>query len=347
MRCMCKTRDLRLAFQTSLTMTLLLATALVAQTAQWRSFGSPTDGFRALFPAEPEVSRTNVPVGNGSVELRSYVAEAGSTALYIGVCDYGTNGAARNPEELLTNAKYGAVDHANAHILSEKKIGIGTGNGDPRPGVEFEAESDKLHFTVRMFVVDGVLYQTMVATPLNEKFTDTVRFLDSFEPLPQARAVAAAPSPTPDWQTYRYPLEGFSADFPFLPSMAKQSISTDAGEIELRTYVAEDSSTALIAAVCDYGASAAGKDPETLLEGAKKGAINNLKAQLASEKTIELGSHHGIEFEADSDSVHVSARIYLAGAMLYQTIVASPLHARYAGTARFLDSFQVLGSSGK
>jgi hypothetical protein len=338
MRLNCKTRSLRFALVLAVAL-LSIAAGLAAQTPQWKSFGSPSDGFRALFPSEPEVTKSSVPVNGDTFELRSYIAEVGSTALYVGVCDYRAKGVAADPEDLLSNAKKGAVEHMNAHILSEKKIAL-----DANHGVSFEAESDRLHFSVRMFMAGGVLYQVMVSEPLSEKFADTARFLDSFELLPHQPAAATA---SPDWKPYPYPSDGFSASFPSQPIMEKQNISTDAGLFELRTYVAKDSNVALIAAVCDYGATAAGKDPEDLLEGAKKGAINNLKAHIIGEKKVSLSVNHGVQFEADNAADHISARIYLAGTTLYQTIVISPINGHYAATARFLDSFQLLDRPNK
>jgi hypothetical protein len=285
--------------------------------------------------------------------LRSYVAEAGSTALYIGVCDYGAKGAAADPDDMLSRAEKGAVEHMSAHMLSEKKIALDTrngiaGHGPASHGVEFEAESDQMHFTIRMYMTGGMLYQAMVTSPLNEKFADTARFLDSFQLLPRQTAEAATPvAAATDWKPYTYPTDGFSASFPSAPTMQKQNVTTDAGTFELRTYIAEDSSAAFIGAVCDYGATAAGKDPDALLDDAQKGAINNLKAHLLTEKKIAFGANHGVEFEADSDTAHISARIYLAGTALYQVIVAGPLKARPADTARFLDSFQLIDRAGK
>jgi hypothetical protein len=256
------------------------------------------------------------------------------------VCDYGAKGAAANPDEMLASAKQGAVDHMSAHIVAEKKIALGS-----KPGVEFQAESDKLHFTARMYMAGGVLYQTMVATPLNEKYADTARFLDSFELLPpDGPGPAAGPdtAAAADRKQYRYGGDGFSAWFPSPPVLQNQKINTEGGPVDLRTYVVENPPGALIAAVCDYGTAAAGKDPDVLLEDARKGAVDNLKGHLASEKKIALGAYHGIEFEADSDTAHVSARVYLVGTTLYQMIVASPANARSADTARFLDSFQLI-----
>ncbi len=348
-----KTRCVQLALAAGL---LSLASVLAAQTPEWKPFDSSLDGFHALFPSDPEVSKNSVQARGNTYELRSYVFEAGTTALYIGVCDYGPKGAAKDPDALLSSAEKGAVEHLSARIISEKNIRPDAGRSDTgRDGaghsVEFEAENDKMHFTVRMYVAGGMLYQVMVASPLNEKFADTDRFLDNFQLLPRQAADAATPAAAAtDWKPYPYSSGGFSASFPSPPTMEKQNVTTDAGTFELRTYTAGNSSAAFIAAVCDYGGSAASKDPDMLLENAKQGAIGNLKARLLSEKKIALGTNdgvHGVEFEADSNSTHISARIYLAGTTLYQVIVAGPLNAGPADTRRFLDSFQLIDRPGK
>jgi hypothetical protein len=315
-----------------------------APAPQWQPFGSSTEGFHAFFPSAPEVSKDSVPVGSDTYELHSYVAESGSTALYVGVCDYGTKGLAAAPETLLASAKNGAVEHMNAHILSEKKITL-----DSSPGVEFEAESEKLHFTARMYIASGVLYQAMVATPLNEKYADTARFLDSFQliPRPPDEAAAAPAVPAPDWKPYPYPSDGFSASFPSAPTMEKQNVPTASGTFEIHTYTSEGNSAALIVAVCDYGSSAVGKDPQALLDGAKAGAIKNMKGTPGSETKITLGSNPGVAFEASNEGAHVSARIYLVGNVLYQMIVATPLSSSYPDSARFFDSFKLIERAAK
>jgi hypothetical protein len=336
MRSLERTRSLSFALGVTL---LWLASTLPAQTPPWKPFESSTDGFRADFPSDPEITKNSLPAAGDTFELRSYLVVAGSTALYIGVCDYGHKGASANPDALLASAKQGAVEHVHARILSERKIAL-----DAARGVAYEAESDTLHFSVRMYTAGGELYQVMVSSPLNERFADAARFLDSFQFLTRPVADAAAPaSPAPqDWKPYPYPADGFSASFPSAPVAGKQSISTGAGTFELRTYTAEDSSTELIAAVCDYGAVAQGKDPNTILEGAEKGAVDKSKSHLVSGSKITLGSNQGVAFEAENDSAHLSARIYLSGTTLYQLVIASPLNVPYAGTTKFLDSFQLL-----
>jgi hypothetical protein len=332
-------RCIRSASAFALALALLFRVpGLAAQTPTWKTFSSASDGFSAQFPSAPAVARNTVPVGADTYELRSFQAEENATEFYIGVCDYGARGISADASELLASAEKGAVDHMNAHILSERKTSLG-----PIAGLVFEAESDKLHFSVRMYKSAGVLYQVMVATSLAGQYTDAARFFDSFALIPRtAGATPAAPPPAPsDWKPYRFPTDGFSAAFPAQPVNAKQTIATNLGSFELRTYVAEDSRASLIAAVCDYGTTAAGKDPNVLIENAKTGAVTNLKAHIVSEKPADLDSlHKGIAFEAENGADHISARIYIVGSLLYQLIVIAPIQDQYAHAGRFLDSFQ-------
>jgi hypothetical protein len=334
-------RTLRLRVAPVLTL-LWIAATLGAQTADWKPFAYPADGFRALFPVAPEESNNSVPVGGSAFELHSYVAEVGNAVLYVGVCDYGAKGKAADPDDVLNGARKGVVENVGAHILTESKITLNDSHG-----LAVEAESDKLHLSIRIYMAGSVLYQTMVTAPLTEKFADTARFLDSFQltPRPAGKASASA-APAPDWKPYRYAADGFSASFPGEPEQDKQNVSTAAGTFELHTYATQDAAVTLIAAVCNYGAAAAGKDPGAVLDGAKNGAINNVKAHLISEKKITLGANPGVEFEAESDTAHISARLYLVGSTLYQTLVALPLNARYADTGRFLNSFQLAPRAG-
>jgi len=93
----------------------------------------------------------------------------------VGVCDYGARGRTADPVTLLDGAKRGAVEHLNAHFLTEKKIEL-----DSNPAVAFDAESDKLHFTVRMVLSDGLLYQMMVVSPLNQNMQIPTAFSTAF-----------------------------------------------------------------------------------------------------------------------------------------------------------------------
>jgi hypothetical protein len=156
-----------------------------------------------------------------------------------------------------------------------------------------------------------------------------------------AHSTAAAP-PAPGWQTYPYPADGFKAAFPSEPKLSTQNVDTQAGTFELRAYLVDMGATALYIGVCDYGDGMKDRDPQTVLEGAQGGAVNNLKGRLVSSKNITFGSYPGREFEAESDQMHVSVRIYLVGTVLYQSMVAYQVNTRYEYASRFLDSFQLI-----
>jgi hypothetical protein len=151
--------------------------------------------------------------------------------------------------------------------------------------------------------------------------------------------VAAQPG---DWKTYSYPEDGFRVSLPVPPEVEKSSVPTNLGMIQLHNYTATDNDTALYSGESDFGTTGAASDADTLLQGGKNGALTNSKSHLVSEKKIMLGAYHGLEFEGEGDAYHISARIYMVGSILYQTVVISPIGKQYAGSARFLDSFQLI-----
>ena len=144
------------------------------------------------------------------------------------------------------------------------------------------------------------------------------------------------------WNSHSYASEGFRASFPSAPDLQKRDVPTDAGSFQLRSYVAQDGAYALFVGVCDFGAQVNGRDPDTMLQGAKQGALTNSNSHLLSENRLTLGIYHGLQFEAESSEAHFSARIYMVGDTLYQTLVISPLGSIYADKARFLDSFELI-----
>jgi hypothetical protein len=104
----------------------------------------------------------------------------------------------------------------------------------------------------------------------------------------------------------------------------------------------EDGQAALFVGVCDYGTAISDRTPDQVLDGAQQGALDNVKAHLVRGKTILFGAYPGREFEADNDTMHFYARVYLVGTTLYQTLIAAPLGSPYASATSFLDSFQLI-----
>jgi hypothetical protein len=167
-------------------------------------------------------------------------------------------------------------------------------------------------------------------------------------PAASATKAATAPSAqTPTWKSYSYPVDGFTASYPSEPDLQKKDVPTDAGTFELRSYIGTDGDVAMFVGICDYGSKTEGQNPDDLLQGAKNGALQNSNSHLLTESKITLGIYHGLTFEAESDQAHFSARIYMVGSTLYQTLVVAPLGKPYANTTRFLDSFQLIPRTAK
>jgi hypothetical protein len=159
---------------------------------------------------------------------------------------------------------------------------------------------------------------------------------------PPGSAMSAPPAQPPDWKTYSFAADGFSASFPTDPVKQKRTVATDAGAVELRTYLAASDTVALYVGVCDYGEAASGGDPDAILEGAKNGAVANVNAHLIDSRKVTLGIYPGVAFEAAAEGAHFYGRIYLVGTTLYQAFVALQSNQPYPDTARFLDSFQLI-----
>ena len=159
---------------------LCCAAALGAQAPDWKAYKYADDGFSASFPSAPELSKRNVDTTAGAFELRSYIAQVGQSALFVGVCDYGAKTAGRDPDEVLQGTKSGALENSKSHLVREQKITLGIYHG-----LEFESESDatenKAHFYARIYFVGSTLYQTLTVSPVGTPYPDTVRFLDSFQ----------------------------------------------------------------------------------------------------------------------------------------------------------------------
>ena len=153
---------------------------------------------------------------------------------------------------------------------------------------------------------------------------------------------ATQPPPTPNWKSYSYSSDGFSASFPFDPKFSKTNVPTEKGNFELRAYLVEVSQAALYVGVCDYGSAISDRTPDQVLDGAQQGAMDNVKAHLVRGHRITLGGYPGREFESENDTQHFFARIYLVGTTLYQTLTVAPLGQPYDGVQRFLDSFQLI-----
>ena len=317
---------------------LTSAAALVAQTAEWKTYSYAEDGFLVSLPISPEVEKSSVPTDLGMIQLHNYTATDNDVALFASESDFGTTGAASDPHTLLQGGKNGALTNSKCHLVSEKKISLGAYHG-----LEFEGESDSYHISARIYMVGSILYQTMIVEPIGKPYAGSARFLNSFQLIPrvdsQGKPIVAQAA---EWKSYSYPADGFSASYPSEPALQTKDLSTAVGKLNLHSYLVQDATVALLVAVCDYGDSASGKPADPILDDAQTGAISNVQGHLVSGRKITLGGYPGRAYEAESSALHFSARIYLVGTTLYQILTAVPLGKTYPETMRFLDSFQIV-----
>jgi hypothetical protein len=118
---------------------------------------------------------------------------------------------------------------------------------------------------------------------------------------------------TPAWEPFASTTDGFRALFLTGPEVSRKNVPVGGDIFELRSHASESGVTALYASVCDYGAKGASADPKEMLSSAEKGAVDDMSAQILSEKKIALEANHRVEFEAQSDKLHFTVRMYMAG----------------------------------
>jgi hypothetical protein len=148
------------------------------QAAQFKTYSYPSDGFSVSCPSEPHLTKNNVPTPTGTVELRLYFAQDGQTGMFVTMDDRGIGGLDSDAE--LQRVKDGFLTASTSHLLSEKKIILGT-----HSGIEFEAESAIGHYSARFYLVGTKFYKTAVVSRIGQPYPDALRFLDSFQLIPQ------------------------------------------------------------------------------------------------------------------------------------------------------------------
>ncbi|HTX75057.1 MAG TPA: hypothetical protein VMD29_02545 [Terracidiphilus sp.] len=144
-----------------------------------------------------------------------------------------------------------------------------------------------------------------------------------------------------EWHTYSYPADGFSISAPAQPVTSRQDVADEERPMEMHNYVL-DLGTAALYASASENAMPATSNLDEALKGAENGAVESVHGHLVSDRRIALGSYPGVEMEADSDSAHFTARIYIVRSKLYLTLVISAPGKPYPDATRFLDSFRLL-----
>jgi hypothetical protein len=115
----------------------------------------------------------------------------------------------------------------------------------------------------------------------------------------------------------------FKIAFPGTPVLSSENVPTEVGNIEMKSFTYEKSATEIyIIAYSDYPSELVKQsDPETLLNGAKEGALTNQQATLKSDEKITLDGNPGYYFTAVKDTYHMCYKIFLKENRLYMMLM--------------------------
>lgn len=141
---------------------------------------------------------------------------------------------------------------------------------------------------------------------------------------------------------------GITVQMPGKPTKQTQTAQTPVGPINVNMLMVDKGSEAYMAAYNEFPAAAASqvKDPKSLLDNGRDGAIRNVNGKLTSEKPITLGSYPGRELAGEGTTqgkeVAFTARIYWANPRLVQVIyMREKSKSESPDGKKFLESLQI------
>ena len=146
-------------------------------------------GFTAQMPGKAEKQTQSVPTAVGAITFNTFSVEHRSEAFIVGYNDFPA-AATKNidPEQLLNNAKAGAVQNVGGKVTGEKSVTLAG-----YPGKEFVGEGvspqpdssgkrQEATFTARIYWASPRLYQILYIHPKGSASSETgQKFLDSFQ----------------------------------------------------------------------------------------------------------------------------------------------------------------------
>lgn len=145
-------------------------------------YRTPSGGFQVRFPdgKAPEVEEKTITGGGAAVHL--FKVQYGTSG-YIVTYDDFAKGSARTPQLILDGAREGVVETTGGTIDSERPLTL-----DGHPGLDLAVTATTSGITmrqrVRVFLVDGRLYQLIVVAPSWSGATVVEQeFFDSFKLL--------------------------------------------------------------------------------------------------------------------------------------------------------------------
>jgi hypothetical protein len=152
-------------------------------------------------------------------------------------------------------------------------------------------------------------------------------------------AITSCVAQTRNWTTHDYSDDGFSISLPSDPQINLQKDASS--NSQMRSYTIDLGQGALMIGVMRFGSMPA-KTPDAILQNGKNGALAQSKTHLVREKKIMLGAAPGLDFEAESDTLHIRAQVFLVGNTAYQLVESYLIGKPFDHAPEFFDSFRLI-----
>ncbi len=138
---------------------------------------------------------------------------------------------------------------------------------------------------------------------------------------------------------------GFSVLMPGTPKEQTMKIKSDRGVLDHTQFMVAEKTTFWMVSVIDYPADTPAELADKLLDGAVKGAVNNLKGKALREGSLPLENKYpGRQILLETEKVgFYRSHIFLVNNRLYQIVVRGPKEdVTSADATKYLESFKLV-----
>jgi len=144
------------------------------------------------------------------------------------------------------------------------------------------------------------------------------------------------------WKMVQPENGGFTCEMPGEAKKATQNVFTAAGPINVVTYSLEVPKGTYMVNATAIPRNAPAATTVQRLDGARDGAVKNVKGKLLSEKQIKLDRYPGRELLIEPrQGVYIHQRIFMVEDRLIQAVAVSPSKEATEDIARFFNSVKL------
>ena len=145
---------------------------------QWQEFTSEDGGFSVLMPGKPEEETLRQESEGVEIASDMYRVQADNVSYMVLITPLQEEALALDPAEFFDQYRDNILESTKAELKEEKEITL-----DGNPGRELSLNQPSEVGRQRMYLVDNLLYQTVIGGPEQKVTRDATKFLDSFKLL--------------------------------------------------------------------------------------------------------------------------------------------------------------------